>query len=104
MTTLYHTQSKTDTEPKRTSAQRGASPRVGFTTEYNKEKRWNNMSVQELFRILPDYEKVLFNTKHVTGVWYGLVKDIPSNYFDYIIDTIYSMSDDCGSYIVINFS
>ena len=67
-------------------------------------KRGVNMTVQDLFRVLPDYEKVLFNTKSVTGVWYGLVKDIPSNYFDYIIDSIYSMIDDCSSYIVINFA
>ena len=63
------------------------------------------MTVQDLFRVLPDYEKVLFNTKCVTGVWYGLVKDIPSNYFDYIIDSMYSLGDDDGSsYIVINFA
>ena len=63
------------------------------------------MTVQDLFRILPVYEKVLFNTKCVTGVWYGLVKDIPCNYFDYIIDSIYSLADDFGSsYIVINFA
>lgn len=63
------------------------------------------MTVQDLFRVLPDYEKVLFNTKCVTGVWYGLVKDIPSSYFDYIIDTIYSMAHDYGSsYLVINFA
>lgn len=63
------------------------------------------MTVQELFRVLPDYEKVLFNTKCVTGVWYGVVNDIPSSYFDYIIDSIYSMPDDYGSsYLVINFA
>lgn len=63
------------------------------------------MTVQDLFRILPDYEEVLFNTKCVTGVWYGLVKDIPSNYFGYIIDSICSLADDYGnSYIVINFA
>ena len=63
------------------------------------------MTVQELFRVLPDYEKVLFSTKCVTGVWYGVVNDIPSSYFDYIIDSIYSMADDYGSsYLVINFA
>ena len=63
------------------------------------------MTVVDLFRILPDYEKVLFNTKRATGVWYGLVKDIPSSYFDYIIDSIYSMADDYeSSYLVINFA
>lgn len=63
------------------------------------------MTVQELFRILPDFEEVLFNTNYATDVWNGLVKDIPSDYFDYMIDSIYSMSDDYGnSYIVINFA
>ena len=63
------------------------------------------MTLQDLFRVLPDYEKVLFNTKCATGAWYGLVKDIPSSYFDYIIDSIYSMADDYeSSYLVINFA
>lgn len=63
------------------------------------------MTVQDLFRVLSDYEKVSFNTKCVTGVWYGLVKDIPSSYFDYIIESIYSMSHvDGSSYLVINFA
>lgn len=63
------------------------------------------MTVQDLFRILPDYQKVLFNTKRAVGVWLGLVKDIPSSYFDYIIDSIYSLADDgSSSYIVINFA
>lgn len=63
------------------------------------------MTVQDLFRVLSDYEKVLFNTKRAVAVWYGLVKDIPSIYFDYIIDSIYSLADDYGSsYIVINFA
>lgn len=63
------------------------------------------MTVQDLFRVLSDYEKVLFNTKREVAVWYGLVKDIPSSYFDYIIDSIYSLADDYGSsYIVINFA
>jgi len=63
------------------------------------------MTVQDLFRILSDCEKVLFNTKCAVAVWYGLVKDIPSDYFDYIIDSIYSLADDYGSsYIVINFA
>lgn len=62
------------------------------------------MTVQDLFRVLSGYEKVLFNTKCVTGVWYGLVKDIPSDYFDYIIDIMYSLYDDGSSYIVINLA
>lgn len=62
------------------------------------------MTVQELFRVLPDFEEVVFNTNHAIDVWHGLVKDISSDYFDYMIDSIYSMSDDYGnSYIVINF-
>lgn len=32
-------QSKTDIELKRSSAQRGASPRIGFTIEYSKERK-----------------------------------------------------------------
>lgn len=63
------------------------------------------MTVLDLFRVLPDCEKVLFNTKCVTGVWYGLVKDIPSSYFDYLVESIYPMTHDYSNvYIVINFA
>lgn len=63
------------------------------------------MTVLDLFRVLPDFEYVMFNTKSATGVWYGLVKDIPSSYFDYLVESIYSMSDDyTTSYTVINFA
>lgn len=63
------------------------------------------MTVQDLFRILPQYESVLFNTKRATGEWYGPVKDIPSSYFDCIIDSIYSMAHSySNSYIVINIA
>ena len=63
------------------------------------------MTVQDLFRILPDTEKVVFNTKCVTGTWWGVAKYIPSNYFDYIVDSIYSLvEDNQSSYIVINLA
>ena len=63
------------------------------------------MTVQDLFRILPEYESVLFNTKRVTSEWYGLVKDIPNSYFDCLVESIYSMAHGySNSYIVINIA
>ena len=60
------------------------------------------MTIQELFRILLDSEEVVINTNKNFVQWSGLTKDIPSNYFDYLIDTIYSVSDSEESCIIIN--
>lgn len=60
------------------------------------------MTVQELYRILLESEEVLFYTNKNFLVWNGLVRDIPSRYFDYLIDNIYSVSDSEMSCIIIN--
>nr|DAW20232.1 MAG TPA: hypothetical protein [Caudoviricetes sp.] len=58
------------------------------------------MTVQDLFRILLDSEEVILNTSYVQ--WSGLAKDIPCRFFDYLIDTIYSVGDSGESCIIIN--
>ena len=60
------------------------------------------MTVQELFRILLDNELVIFVTNKNFEEWVGLAKDIPSRFFDYLIDTIYSVEDSGESAIIIN--
>lgn len=59
------------------------------------------MTVQELFRILRDSEEVVIYIKNFVQ-WSGLTKNIPSSYFDYLIDNIYSISDSGESCIIIN--
>lgn len=59
------------------------------------------MSVQELFRILLDSEEIIFVTNKNFVEWSGLAKDTPSRFFDYLIDTIYSVTDSGESCIMI---
>lgn len=63
------------------------------------------MTVQDLYRVLLDENEVEIKLKNGVCLWYGENEDIPIEYFDYIIDSIYSLADDFGgSYIVINFA
>ncbi len=62
------------------------------------------MTVQELYRILLDSEEVVFTTNKNFVEWSGLVKDVPSKFFDYLIDTIYSVSDSGETCIIIKYS
>lgn len=60
------------------------------------------MTIQELYRILLDSEEVVITTNKNFVEWSGLTKDIPCRFFDYLIDTIYSVSDSEESCIIIN--
>ena len=63
------------------------------------------MLVRDLYQVLFDKQEVEIKLKNGICLWYGKNEDIPIEYFDYIIDGIYSMADDYGSsYIVINFA
>lgn len=59
------------------------------------------MSVQELFRILLDSEEIVIVTNKNFVEWSGLTKDIPDRFFDYLIDTIYSVPNSGESCIMI---
>lgn len=52
------------------------------------------MTVQDIYRVLSSNEEIVFSTKYRIEEWHGLAKDIPNKYFDYLIDTIYSVADD----------
>lgn len=60
------------------------------------------MTVQDIYRVLFSTEEIVFSTKDRIEEWHGLAKDIPNRYFDYLIDTIYSVEDEEYSYIVID--
>ena len=57
--------------------------------------------MQDIYRVLLSTEEIVFSTKHRIEEWYGLAKDIPNKYFDYLIDTIYSVEDEGYSCIII---
>lgn len=60
------------------------------------------MTVQDIYRVLLSTEEIVFSTKYRNEEWHGLAKDIPNKYFDYLIDTIYSVEDEGDSCIIID--
>ena len=58
--------------------------------------------MQDIYRVLLSTEKIVFSTKYRIEEWYGLAKDIPNKYFDYLIDTIYSVEEEEHSCIIID--
>lgn len=59
------------------------------------------MTVQDIYRVLCSTEEIVFSTKYRIEEWKGLAKGIPNKYFDYLIDTIYSVEDEGYSCIII---
>lgn len=57
--------------------------------------------MQDIYRVLWSTEEIVFSTKYRIEEWQGLAKDIPNKYFDYLIDTIYSVEDEGYSCIII---
>ena len=60
------------------------------------------MTVQDIYRVLLSTEEIVFSTKYRNEEWRGLAKNIPNKYFDYLIDTIYSVEDEGDSCIIID--
>ena len=60
------------------------------------------MTVQDIYRVLSSNEEIVFSTKYRIEEWHGLAKDIPNKYFNYLIDTIYSVENEGYSCIIIN--
>lgn len=48
------------------------------------------MTVQDLYRVISDKEKVAIETKNCICLWYGENEDMPSEYFEKIVNAIYS--------------
>lgn len=59
------------------------------------------MLVQDLYRVIFDEEEVEIKLKNGICLWYGKNEDIPVEYFEKIVETIYSFNDEHISYIVI---
>ena len=61
------------------------------------------MTVQDLFRILLDDEKVvLYSPKSHRCLWEGEVKYIPNCFFDKLVISLYSLNGSIESYLKIN--
>ena len=59
------------------------------------------MTVQDLFRIMLDEEEVEIKMNNGITLWYGKNEDMPSEYLEKIVKSIYSFNGINESYIVI---
>lgn len=62
------------------------------------------MTVQDLYRVIFDNEEVEIKAKHGICLWYGKNEDMPSEYFEKIVNTIYSIKGSCESCTVIEIA
>lgn len=62
------------------------------------------MTVQDLYRVIFDEEEVEIKLKNGISTWYGKNEDMPVEYFEKIVNTIYSFDDGHISYIVIEIA
>lgn len=62
------------------------------------------MTVQDLYRVIFDKEKVEIKLKNGICLWYGKNEDIPFEYFEKIVNIIYLFDDEHISYIVIEIA
>ena len=59
------------------------------------------MIVQDLYRVIHDIEEVEICFKNGVTLWYGKNEDMPSKYFEKVVNAIYSLKGTYEAYIVI---
>ena len=59
------------------------------------------MIVQDLYRVIPDIEEVIIRFKNGVDLWYGKNEDIPNEYFEKVVNALYSVKGTYEAYIVI---
>ena len=62
------------------------------------------MTVQDLYRVIFDEEEVEIKLNNGITLWYGKNEDIPNEYFDKIVKTIYPFNVSNIEYIVIEIA
>ena len=62
------------------------------------------MTVQDLYRVIFDEEEVEIKLNNGITLWYGKNEDIPNEYFDKIVKTIYSFNASNIECIVIEIA
>jgi hypothetical protein len=62
------------------------------------------MIVQDLYRVIPDIEKVKIRSKNGVALWCGKNEDMPIEYFERVINAIYLSIGPYEAYIVIEIA
>ncbi len=59
------------------------------------------MAVKDLYKVFLDDQEVEIKLKNGICLWYGKNEDIPIEYFEKIVNSVYSYDDYYAEYIVI---
>ena len=62
------------------------------------------MTVKDLYKVFFDDQEVEIKLKNGIYLWYGKNEDIPIEYFEKIVNAVYSYDDYYGDYIVIEIA
>lgn len=59
------------------------------------------MTVQDLYRTINDSEEIEIKLNNGISLWYGKNEDMPIEYFEKIVNSIYSLKGSYEAYMVI---
>lgn len=62
------------------------------------------MIVQDLYRVIHDTEEIEIKLKNGISLWYGKNEDMPNEYFEKVVNTLYSLKDTYEAYTVIEIA
>lgn len=62
------------------------------------------MLVQDLYRVIPGIEEVEIKLKNGVTLWYGKNEDIPNEYFEKVVNALYSLKGTYEAYTVIEIA
>lgn len=59
------------------------------------------MLVQDLYRVIADIEEVEIKLKNGVTLWHGKNEDMPNEYFEKVVNVLYSLKGTYEAYTVI---
>lgn len=59
------------------------------------------MIVQDLYRVIPGIEEIEIKLKNGVVLWFGKNEDIPNEYFEKVVNALYSLKGTYEAYTVI---
>ena len=59
------------------------------------------MTVQDLYKIIDDNDEVEIKSNNGICLWYGINEDMPIEYLEKIVNSIYSLQGSYEAYMVI---
>ena len=62
------------------------------------------MTLQDLYRVICDVEEIEIKLKNGICLWYGKNKDMPNEYFEKNVSTVYSLKGTYEAYTVIEIA